>query len=143
MYFVYLFIDLINMYNSAYCCVSGRSFPGGSVVKSGKELASAGDARDVSSIPGLGRFPGEGNYPGLGLSSLLQVPCSLLKEGSQERSEEWQPMLSKEGRQPTPAGICLLSGGCRHHSMSFTLFFSLSRAPHNITDKQESLFPYV
>ena len=78
--------------------------------------------------------------PGLGLPSLLQVPCSLLKEGSQERSEEWQPMLSKEGRQPTPAGICLLSGGCRHHSMSFTLFFSLSRAPHNITDKQESLF---
>ena len=62
MYFVYLFIDLINMYNSAYCCVSGRSFPGGSVVKSGKELASAGDARDVSSIPGLGRFPGEGKW---------------------------------------------------------------------------------
>ena len=32
--------------------------------------------------------------PGLGLSSLLQVPCSFLKEGSHERSEEWQPMLS-------------------------------------------------
>ena len=29
-----------------------------------------------------------------GLSSLLQVPCSLLKERSQERNEEWRPMLS-------------------------------------------------
>ena len=32
------------------------------MVKSGKELASAGDARNVSSIPGLGRFPGEGKW---------------------------------------------------------------------------------
>ena len=32
--------------------------------------------------------------PGLGLSSLLQIPCSLLKERSQERNEEWRPMLS-------------------------------------------------
>ena len=34
-------------------------FPGGSVVKN--LAANAGDARDVSSIPGLGRFPEEGN----------------------------------------------------------------------------------
>ena len=34
-------------------------FPGGSVVKN--PSANAGDAEDVGSIPGLGRFPGEGN----------------------------------------------------------------------------------
>ena len=34
-------------------------FPGGSVVK--YLLANAGDTRDVSSIPELGRFPGVGN----------------------------------------------------------------------------------
>ena len=34
-------------------------FPGGSVVKN--LFASAGDVRDVSFIPGLGRSPGEGN----------------------------------------------------------------------------------
>ena len=34
-------------------------FPGGSVVKN--PPASTGDARDVDSIPGLGRSPGEGN----------------------------------------------------------------------------------
>ena len=34
-------------------------FPGGIVAKN--LPANAGDARDVSSIPGLGRSPGEGN----------------------------------------------------------------------------------
>ena len=34
-------------------------FPGGLVVKN--LSANAGDARDVGSIPGLGRSPGEGN----------------------------------------------------------------------------------
>ena len=34
-------------------------FPGGIVVKN--LSANAGDARDVGSIPGLGRSPGEGN----------------------------------------------------------------------------------
>ena len=34
-------------------------FPGGSVVK--KPPANAGDAREVGSIPGLGRSPGVGN----------------------------------------------------------------------------------
>ena len=34
-------------------------FPGGSVVKN--PPANTGDARDVDSIPGLGRSPGEGN----------------------------------------------------------------------------------
>ena len=34
-------------------------FPGGAVVKN--PPASAGDTRDVGSIPGSGRSPGEGN----------------------------------------------------------------------------------
>ena len=34
-------------------------FPGGTVVKN--LLANAGDARDMSSIPGSGRSPGGGN----------------------------------------------------------------------------------
>ena len=34
-------------------------FSGGSVVKN--PPANAGDARDVGSIPGSGRFPGDGN----------------------------------------------------------------------------------
>ena len=34
-------------------------FPGGLVVKNSP--ANAGDARDVGSIPGSGRYPGEGN----------------------------------------------------------------------------------
>ena len=36
-----------------------KGFPGGSAVKN--PPANAGDARDVGSIPGLGRIPGEGN----------------------------------------------------------------------------------
>ena len=41
--------------------------PGGTVVKN--PPANAGDARDASSIPGLGRSPGEGN------SNPLQYSC--------------------------------------------------------------------
>ena len=38
------------------------SFPGGIVGKKKKNLpANSGNAKDVGSIPGLGRFPGEGN----------------------------------------------------------------------------------
>ena len=37
----------------------GSGFPGGSAVKN--PPASAGDAGEVGSIPGLGRSPGEGN----------------------------------------------------------------------------------
>ena len=39
--------------------VTGRSFPGGAVVKNSP--ANAGDTGDVGSILGLGRSPGEGN----------------------------------------------------------------------------------
>ena len=48
------------------CIVSG--FPGGSVVKN--LLVSAGDARDVSLIPGSERFPGVGNGNALHCSCL-------------------------------------------------------------------------
>ena len=43
------------MYNSIQYC----TFPGGSVVKN--PSTNAEDARDASSIPGLGRYPGERN----------------------------------------------------------------------------------
>ena len=43
-------------------------FPGGAVVKT--PLASAGDARDMGSIPGSGRFHGVGNGNPLQYSSL-------------------------------------------------------------------------
>ena len=43
-------------------------FPGGSVVKNSP--ANAGDARDVGSVPGFGRFPGEGNVNPLQYSCL-------------------------------------------------------------------------
>ena len=42
-------------------------FPGGSVVKN--PPANAGDARDVGSIPGSGRFSGEGS------DNLLHYSC--------------------------------------------------------------------
>ena len=44
-----------------------EGFSGGSVVK--KQTANAGDARDVSLIPGSGRSLGEGN------DSTLQYSC--------------------------------------------------------------------
>ena len=43
-------------------------FPDGSVLKN--LPANAGEARDASSIPGLGRSPGEGNSNPLGHSCL-------------------------------------------------------------------------
>jgi len=42
-------------------------FPGGSVAKN--PLTNAGDVRDASSIPGMGRSPREGN------GNLLQYSC--------------------------------------------------------------------
>ena len=63
--------------------------------------------------------------PGLGLPSLLQAPCSLFKEGSQERSEEWWPMLfRKKGGSPLQlASACSLGAVGTKYFMSFTLFF--------------------
>ena len=68
--------------------------------------------------------------PGLGLPSLLQVPCSLLKEGSQERCEEWRPMLSlKKGGSPLQlASACFLGAVGTKHFMSFTVFFFIVKS---------------
>ena len=54
------------------------NFPGGSVVK--KPPANAGDAREVGSIPGLGRSPGVGN------DNPLQYSCL---ENSMDRGAWW------------------------------------------------------
>ena len=56
----------------------GFLYPGGSVVKN--PTASAGDIRNVGSIPGLGRCPGEGN------GSPLQYSCL---ENSKDRGAWW------------------------------------------------------
>ena len=48
-------------------CSCGRGFPGSSVVKS--PPAHTRDARDVGSVPGLGRSPGGGD------DNLLQYSC--------------------------------------------------------------------
>ena len=53
-------------------------FPDGAVVKN--PPASAGDTRDVGSIPGLGRSPREGN------GNLLQCSCL---ENSKDRGAWW------------------------------------------------------
>ena len=58
-------------------------FPGGSVVKN--PPANAGDARDVGSIPGSGRFYGEGN------SNLLQYSCL---ENPMDRGAWWATVHS-------------------------------------------------
>ena len=62
----------LNKLSLAYILLSTtiiwHGFPGGSVVKN--LPANAGDARDVCSIPGWGRFPGEGNGTPLQYSCL-------------------------------------------------------------------------
>ena len=70
-------------YTLTYYIYIYRGFPGGSEVK-----ASACNAGDLSSIPGLGRSPGEGN--GNPLSSILawripwtEEPGGLQSTGSQ------------------------------------------------------------
>ena len=60
-------------------------FPGGSVVKN--PPANAGDARDVGSIPGSGRFSGEGN------SNPLQYSC--LRNPMDRGAWKQQSMLSQ------------------------------------------------
>ena len=58
--------------------LSGRGFPGGTVVT--KLPANAGDARDLGSIPGLGRSSGVGN------GNLFQHSCL---EKSMDRGAWW------------------------------------------------------
>ena len=64
-----------------YVCMYVWVFPGGSVVK--KPPANAGDAREVGSIPGLGRSPGVGN------DNPLQYSCL---ENSMDRGA-WQAIV--------------------------------------------------
>ena len=56
---MYIEYILLHTHTHTHTCMG---FPGGTVVKN--LLANAGDAGDVGSVPGLGRFPGEENdYP--------------------------------------------------------------------------------
>ena len=57
-------------------------FPGGVAVK--KQPANAEDARDTSSVPGLGRSPGEGN------DNPLQYSCL---ENTMDRGLVWQAIV--------------------------------------------------
>ena len=57
-------------------CMSHQGFPGGTVVKN--LPISAGNTRDMCSIPGSGRYPGVGN------GNTLQYSCL---ENSMDREE--------------------------------------------------------
>ena len=61
-------------------------FPGGAVVKN--PPANAGNARDMGSIPGLGRYPGVGN------DNPLQYSCL---ENSMDRGAWWIPGSQRVG----------------------------------------------
>ena len=50
---------MLGQANFLLAIVGCRDFPGGAVVEN--LTVSAGDARDVSSVPGSGRSPGVGN----------------------------------------------------------------------------------
>ena len=69
--FLDLFFSLLTSFHPG-------GFPGGSVVKN--LPASAGDARDMGSVPGSGRFPGEGS------GNPLQYPCL---ENPMDRGAWW------------------------------------------------------
>ena len=62
-------------------------FPGGALVKN--PPANAGNARDMGSIPGLGRYPGVGN------DNPLQYFCL---ENSMDRGA-WQAVESTESQR--------------------------------------------
>ena len=58
-----------------------QGFPGDSAVNN--LSANAGDAREISSTPGLGRSPGEGNGNPFQYSCLENKPGGLPSMGSQ------------------------------------------------------------
>ena len=64
-------------------------FPGGSMVKN--PSANVGDARDMGSIPGLGRCPGGGH------GNLLQYSCL---ENPMDRGA-WHAMLHRVAKNGT------------------------------------------
>ena len=74
--------------------IPNRNFPDGSEGK-----ASVYNARDLGSIPGLGRFPGEGNGNPLQYSCLENPVdggawCRLLSMGLQRVGHDWATSLS-------------------------------------------------
>ena len=101
-----------------------RGFPGGPVVK---DLpAKAGDAKDVSSVPELGRSPGAGN------GSALQRSC--LENLQREEPRGLRPWIAESEATSTqhPHGTCVYSGTrpeSPHGSASVTrrLFFMCQR----------------
>ena len=70
--------ECINMHNLFILLTVARGFPGGTVANNLKPIA--GGARDVGSIPGLGRPPGAGNGNPLQYSHL---------ENSMDRGAWW------------------------------------------------------
>ena len=71
--------------------------------RSGKEsTCNAGNARDVGSIPGLGRFPGEGN------GNPFQYSCL---ENSMDRRAQWEHACEVSLRQPGHRPSLLLLSG--------------------------------
>ena len=95
------------LYLYMYVCMCVWVFPGGSVVKN--PPANAGDARDMGSIPGLGRSPGVGN------DNPLQYSCL---ENSMDRGAWWdtipavtksQTWLSTHTHTHTHTCMCILT----------------------------------
>ena len=67
------------------------------------------NARDMSSIPGLGRFPGEGNGNPLQYSCLeiprTEEPGGLQSTGSQRMGHDWQHTDSSPGYRNTKTSL--------------------------------------
>ena len=80
------------------------SFPDGSVGK--ESVCNAGDAGDMSSIPGLGRSPGEGE----GKGNPLQYSC-LEKSCGQRSLAGYSPWRHKESYTTKEARLTGLLGG--------------------------------
>ena len=92
-------------YIHTYICIYICGFLGDSVVKN--SLASAGDARDVGSIPRSGRSLGVGN------GNLLQYPCL---ESSLD-GEAWQSTVHEATKSQTQ-----LSMHTHTHTHTHTLY---------------------
>ena len=89
------------IFNFQYClkeCCTTRAFPGGSDSK-----ASACNAGDLGSIPGLGRSPGEGNGNPLQYFawkiSWTEEPGRLQSKESQRVRHDWATLLTYATRR--------------------------------------------
>ena len=87
------------------CLIISSLHKVGSVIPGGSDgKASVYNARDLGSIPGLGRFPGEGNGNPLQYSCLEnpmdgEAWCRLLSMGSQRVGHDWMTSLSTQSRE--------------------------------------------